>query len=369
MNPGNGGGNIDSVLELETVSEVLRELILIPSSGIDDRRRIVEHAMGYLEGCGLDCELLGTDQSPAIFSSSGGGGLTLSGHLDTVPVGSGWSVDQGEVRGPLIYGRGATDMKGGCAAMLLAAKALTMEGLPISLTLTTDEESGMGGAEAIAKGDLISNTSAIVICEPTSLKIGLRESGLLQLGILTRGKASHASMPEEGDNAIHKMLIVLDRIKKVLGTEGSSTVDSIFNIGVLRGGEKVNVIPDLCEAEIDIRTGENVNPTELLDRLRGAVEGIDHKIDILNMLDPISISMETDIVRRIKSIRPGIETCDIAFVTEMVKYRAKNDNMVTLGPGDPRQAHKINEHVNLGEVLDAAKIYYELGASIAEKSH
>lgn len=349
--------NERSFLTLEKASEILRELVLIPSSANDDKRPIIEHVRNFLEGFEFKCQLLGNDECPVLLVQSGKGGILLSGHLDTVPIGEGWTVDQGEIGKHTLYGRGATDMKGGCAAMMMTAAELHEKGIPASMVLTTDEETGMGGADIIAESDIISQASAIIICEPTNLKIGLREKGLLQVRITTRGTAAHAAMPEEGDNAIHRMLALVERIRSMMRQRSDDFDDVSLNVGVIRGGEKVNVIPDHCYTEIDFRTPEKLHPDELLAMIRENVEDIDHELEIMNRLKPVSTPEDAKIVKLISKLIPGIEMSEIIFVTEMVKFNEKNPNIVALGPGDPRQAHKSDEHIDLHQVLAAAELY------------
>jgi acetylornithine deacetylase/succinyl-diaminopimelate desuccinylase-like protein len=346
--------------EEERALRVLRELVLIPSSSQDDKKEIIEKVLRRLEHLGFRCETLGESDSPALAASIGRGGVMFSGHLDTVPLGEGWTRDQGEVRESILYGRGTADMKGGCAAMLMAAEDLAERGKPISLAFTTDEETKMKGAEHIMVHEIASEAPAIIVCEPTSMGMGAREKGLLQFRLTTSGKSAHAAMPDRGINANHRMLGALDRLKDMMSVP-SNPMDSItLSIGVLRGGNKVNVIPDSCTAEVDIRTPATVQPEQVFAMVKEKIAGIDVSIQLMNQLSPILTPKDSTIVRLLEKIRPGIESIDIAYATEMVKYGKFNKNMLAIGPGDPVQAHVADEHIDVREVAEAAGLYRDI---------
>lgn len=347
-------------LDEERAIKLLRELVLTPSSNQDDKKEIIEKVLRPLENRGFHCETLGESDSPALVASIGRKGALFSGHLDTVPLGEGWTADQGEVRGSTLYGRGTADMKGGCAAMLLAAEDLAERGTPISLAFTTDEETKMKGAEFVMVHELVLEAPAVIVCEPTSLGMGVREKGLLQIRLTASGKSAHAAMPDRGINANHRMLEALDRLKDMMAAPSNPMESITLSIGVLHGGNKVNVIPDSCTAEIDIRTPATVQPEQAFAMVRERIAGMDLDIQLMNQLAPILTPKDSMIVELIERLRPRIESVDIAYATEMVKYSRFNKNLLAIGPGDPTQAHVADEHVDIREVSEAARLYRDI---------
>lgn len=339
---------------------MLRQLVLIPSAPKDDKREIIERVLRPLESWGFECDTLGDSESPALIASLGEGGVLFSGHLDTVPVGAGWSVGQGETRGSTLYGRGASDMKGGCAAMMMAAEELAKRRASLSLAFTTDEETGMKGAESVARHGAVSEAPVVIVCEPTSLCIGAREKGLLQFRISTSGKCAHAAMPEMGINANHKMLDALERLKSLVSVSADPMDSTTMNVGVLRGGDKVNVIPDSCTAEIDIRTPADIDPDRAWDLVKEKLAGSDIELQMTNKLSPIQTPRESMAVKLVERLRGGVGFIDIAYATEMVKYKEANKNLLAIGPGDPRQAHVADEHVDVHEIAEAAMLYRDI---------
>ncbi|MCU0859280.1 MAG: M20/M25/M40 family metallo-hydrolase, partial [Thermoplasmata archaeon] len=109
---------------IDRAEETLSQLVLIRSTSEDPAGPMVDHVTSALKGMGLRPKLYGDKAHPAILAEHLSGGVLLSGHLDTVPHGTGWRREQGEVVSGVMYGRGTCDMKGGCTAMLLAAEQL-----------------------------------------------------------------------------------------------------------------------------------------------------------------------------------------------------------------------------------------------------
>lgn len=352
---------------LEDSKELLRKLVLIPSSSVDDKQQITRFIIDYLERLRFNCRVLGPSDAPAIIASRGtGAGLLLSGHLDTVPIGNSWSVAQGEIREDVLYGRGAADMKGGCAAILMAAGEISRTDTSLSIAFTTDEETTMLGAELLSKEREMSSARAIVVCEPTSLTIGLREKGLLQLRLATAGRSAHAAMPQQGENAIHKMLAALARLEPLSRNRIGASDKMTLNVDFIRGGSKVNVLPDICEAEIDIRTPPSMKTEEALSIVSERLSGADCELSVINRLEPISIPADVRTVKLLRRIVRSAGTSDMAYASEMIKYIRVNENLVAFGPGDPGQAHRADEHIDLKEVSMAASVYARLAFHLRE---
>ena len=237
----------------EAIRKTLLELLAIDSDNRADKSAILAYVTERLEGCGMRVDRIGGSDTPAVLATVGGGGVVLSGHLDTVPIGEGWSRRQGEIDGDRVYGRGAADMKGAVAAMLHATAELAENDVPCSVALTTDEEERMLGAREIAKRPEIISSKGIVICEPTGLDIACREKGVFRFRLRTRGKAAHSSQSWLGDNAIMRMHQALSRLTDLAQTPSAPTDGLTMCFATIRGGTKNNVVPDRCETEIDAR--------------------------------------------------------------------------------------------------------------------
>lgn len=349
------------------LGKLTRDLVLMglddPRTGFLDRLGFVESYMLDIGGC---VRRFGPSDHPAVVGFFGGVerddeenlGVVLSGHLDTVPVGSGWSRAQGEVVGGRIYGRGACDMLGGCAAMLLAAENCSED--PFALCFTTDEETGMVGAESLVKTGLFSGAKLVVVGEPTNLCVCIGERGVYHLRIVTRGRSAHAATPEEGENAVSKMVVLLGKLEEL--RRGLERKRVVLGVNVVRGGVKVNVIPDSCVAEIDIRFSAPNTPEKILGLVRDALDkaGVCYELETMQALPAVSTSLEHPLVRRLVRCVHGAGKSpveEVPYATECAKYVSLGKPMVILGPGDPKLAHKPDEFVEVSQLVDATKLY------------
>ena len=190
------------------VIKTLLDLVSIDSDVHSDKEKIIDYTMKRLEEAGLEPYTVGTVKDPAIIASYGTGGILFSGHLDTVPIGSGWTKGQGEIVGDRIYGRGTADMKGDCAAVIDVAEELVKDNIPFSICFTTDEEEQMHSTSAAVKDEVVSKASAVLIGEPTGLCPAYREKGVFRFRLTTNGKAAHASQPWLGKDASLKDALV-----------------------------------------------------------------------------------------------------------------------------------------------------------------
>ena len=159
------------------IRSTLAEFVAIDSAGDADKSEILSAAAREIEAMGLPPHVY--RDTKAVAATFGAGGVVLNGHLDTVPFGSGWTRRHGEIVGDRMYGRGTADMKGGCVAMLAAARELLREKVPVSLFFTTDEETTMRAAKTLHAEPFLGEAAAIVVGEPTSLRIVGAEKGIL----------------------------------------------------------------------------------------------------------------------------------------------------------------------------------------------
>ena len=337
--------------------ETLRKLVMTPSAPKDDKREVVEIVLRPLEKLGFQCEIIGEPDCPALLASKGKGGVILSGHLDTVPLGEGWTHKQGDIQGTLLFGRGSCDMKGGCAAMMITAEELAHTDVPLVLAFTTDEEHKMKGAGFIAKREEVAAAPGVIVCEPTDLKLGLREKGLLQVKLTALGRSAHAAMPCEGENAVHKMISALEKLRPLASDSDDPSQSLTLSISVMQGGEKVNVIPNSCVAEIDIRAPSDRFPADILATLRALLADAGVEVHVINRLDPVVISEDSEAVMSVRKLRPGIGNIDIAYATELVKFGERNRNLLVMGPGDPKYCHRADELIDVRDVAEAAGLY------------
>ena len=188
--------------------------------------------------------------------------IVFSGHLDVVPLGTRkWDVEpfSGEIVNGKIFGRGSSDMKGGVAAMLVAAIEAFNENPPVEgirIVLTAGEELGCQGAtQLVSTYHKLGKAKAIIIAEPTSNNPIIGHKGGLYLNISIQGISAHSSMPELGDNAIYKAAHAITKIEQwdFSGIEDSILGVPTINVGKITGGQNLNSVPDHAEFTIDFR--------------------------------------------------------------------------------------------------------------------
>lgn len=333
----------------ERIIRTLLELMEMESDNLSDKGPIIDYASRRLKEIGMKVSVTGPKDTPAIFASSGEGGLIMSGHLDTVPIGSGWSRMQGESDGDKVFGRGVSDMKGAVAVNLEVAEILMEEGVPFSVFLTTDEEEAMLGALKLSELELLGRAGGIIIGEPTGMRIVAREKGVLRLKLTARGKAGHSSQPWLGDNAIMKMLGILSDLKEVVQSPREATEERTAAVTTIKGGTKNNVIPESCTVEIDIR----FPPWESMEDARTLIEerlvSHDCEMESTAELDSFEPPISSAFIEEAQRFL-GTTRFPAAFATEAARFASQNAEIVICGPGTPGTCHIVDEWVDVGEL-------------------
>lgn len=210
--------------------------------------------------------------------------LAFAGHLDVVPPGEGWASGafEPEVRGELLYGRGAVDMKGAIAAMVAAVAEVPQDAGTISFIITGDEE----GPAVHGTRALIDHMQAVgtvpdlcLVGEPTSvnrlgdvMKIGRR--GSVNIWLEVEGKEGHVAYPHLADNPITRLVAMLAELKAIRLDEGNDWFQpsnlEVTDISV--GNPATNVIPAKAQARISIRFNDRHTGQELADRVAAIAE-------------------------------------------------------------------------------------------------
>jgi len=350
------------------VEEVLSDLIVLKSSSEDDMRPIVRYVSTRLEKLGMKPRFYGVKKTPAIVADFKEGGVALSGHLDTVPRGTGWKFEDGMAMDGTMYGRGSCDMKGGCTAMLLAAENLVSANTPFSLCFTTDEEVTMAGALAATKDRALKDAPAILVAEPTGFDIIYKEKGQLQLALSTSGAACHSSMPQLGDNAIAKMVDLLSRLQDLQRIPPNPTADMTLSMTTIKGGTRINVIPDCCETEIDIRYPAEMGQRDVIREIKKRIGRSGYGLRTIHNLDPVETDPNSPGVQTLKRLLgPAATISAVPYATEMVMFSKANKSVMICGPGDPKGCHIVNEKIKLAEIAKAVELYTEYCSQMSSR--
>ncbi len=375
-------------VDTQRILQLARELIAANSENPPGREAEAARVLReHMEAHGISCRTIGSADRPNLVFSTHEeelGPLLFHGHLDTVPAGpeEQWNVDpfKGEVVGDRLYGRGACDMKGplACLAETLLVYAQERNPIPLALLATADEESGCSGAEEVAQSGVLSGVRYGVCAEPTGLNVLVGEKGMLWTRIVATGKAAHASRPEEGVNAIELCIRALD----VLTRQGYSYEPNelmgrpTISVGRIRGGIKINVVPDRCEAEIDMRLVAGQSTDSVLAEMRSrivdaglsdsvSVEYIHGKPAVITPCESPIVRVACDAVEAVTGRRPEPHAAPYGTDCSVLQPRLGIINVIC-GPGSIEQAHQPNEFIRIESLTRATQIYLRIASRIGE---
>jgi acetylornithine deacetylase/succinyl-diaminopimelate desuccinylase-like protein len=360
-------------MNLTDPSELLAELIRIPSVNPEGDPGVEEPGEAllalYLEKLltGLGAEVLIEDVLPgrpnvvARYPSNRTGKprILFAPHTDTVSV-SGMTIDPfgGEIRDDKVWGRGASDTKGPMAAMLMALSRcrdlLPSLSHEIWFAGLMGEESGQHGAKALASRE---HFDFVIAGEPTDLRTVHTHKGSLWVTLTSHGQAVHASAPDKGENAIYRMTAAIERIRgKVIPELGKQSHpqlgQSTLSVGTIRGGSKTNIVPDHCEATLDIRTVPGVDPGAIVRLLEDACHGI---IVTWQGSSPLHTDPDHPVIAKLSSL--GANPVGAPWFCDAAIFAEKGMPSVALGPGSIAQAHTADEWISVNDLIEGADFF------------
>ena len=376
-------GDIAPHLDRDRLVERLSALVQTPSENPPGREaEVAKLVRGYCDELELDTSLYEHEPGrPSVIARWGSGAgpvLCYCSHIDVVPAGDPtlWTHDPygAEIEEGQMHGRGSSDAKGPVSASLEAISALQSAGFKpggtIELALVADEETmGLKGAKPLVESGTL-QPDIVIVGEPTSLRIVRAQRGPCWFRIIARGVAGHGSAPERGVNAIKHMAEIVLHLEETLPDITHPIVGGpSINVGTISGGEKVNVIPALCVAEIDRRT----IPGETEDSVRAQIESaielakkrfpeIDARVEIPVFGEPFESDPDSSVVREMSRATEEARSKP----PEIIGFRGSSDarffaeagaEVAVCGPGDITVAHTARESINLDELHAGALAY------------
>lgn len=359
-------------IDPDRIRRVLGEMIDIysPSGKEEDIQLYLEEIFCQ---AGLDISRQAVDEDRFNLLASMGRGTPrfyLVGHVDTVPA---WDLDKygAQEEGGMVRGLGAADMKGGCAAMVEAWLALST--LPIDeqpsvglLLVVGEEENGDGSARFLKSY----SPEWVVIGEPTALLPGFSHYGYLEAALVTRGRRIHSSLPELGHNAVESMLQVLLQLGRnpLFDRDSQQVFYSIRELSSARAGF---VVPDRCEALIDLHLAPDLSPEFVKKEIETQLAVASETIPDLHLAVTFEFSANGYQLGNDNWAGAVLETIysRLALPLQYTPFRSHSDGNLffeagvmplLLGPGSLETAHTPDEHTPLFEVESAARIYAAL---------
>ncbi|MDP7071118.1 MAG: M20/M25/M40 family metallo-hydrolase [Phycisphaerales bacterium] len=358
---------------------LLSELMAIDKTSGGPSDPALDRIGNLLDDAGCDvCRLpgagTGRDNLIAIAGPAGEpGGLSLSGHVDTVPVGEGWRSDPFTLtqRDGRWYGRGSCDMTGFVAmATNLLREAGQLEG-PLALILTSDEELGSIGAGVLAENaaSLPPLPKACVVGEPTSLRVVRLHKGHLKFTITVRGATGHTGTPLSGVNAIdgaRRVLAAIDeeraRLEDMRSDESTAFVrvpHPVLSAVRLRAGTAWNVIPDEAAVDCGLRVLPDQDAAVLLDEIRAAVDAalaawpLDWSLDVYNSNPPMRTPRGSEIEVACRALVGQEQDIGVSYCSDGGHLGRLGLDCVLFGPGDIAVAHRPDEYVPEADMIAA----------------
>ena len=367
--------------EKKEINDLLRSLIQIESvNPPGNENQIADFVKKFLLKNNIHSELVPLEEGRSSVIAKIEGeeerDITFCGHIDTVRVKEeDWTkpVFEGLIENEKMYGIGASDMKGGVAAILYAAALLKRRGIvpkkTVQLALTANEEWGYRGAKNLVDGGYFNRTDFLIITEPSNLQVSTGEKGELWMRAKFFGKSDHGSTPEVGVNTVipgsEFVMNVTERYEKIFEADPFWGKASM-NIGQFHGGVQVNIVPNYSEIQLDFRVISEEDKEKVIELIRKTGEEIakKHKVrfteEIFNYHSPIFTSSDNPYVKKFLQAAGMKEVIVTKYCTDGATIiPEKKMPFIIYGPGDIAQAHQNDEYIELESLYRAVDTFID----------
>jgi acetylornithine deacetylase len=340
------------------VRELVERLVAIESvnptlvAGGSGEAALARFVATWLEQRGVDVELEELSRSRAnvvgrVCGTGGGRSLLLNAHMDTVGLGGPDGGLIARVEGKRLYGRGAMDMKGSLAAIMLVAAAAVELNLAgdVIVTAVADEEALSIGSERVAQSV---RADAAIVAEPTGMQIAVAHRGFVWLELETRGRAAHGARYDVGEDAIARMgpsLVGLQELDERLaaGEQHPLLGRASVHASLIEGGQELSTYPERCVVKLERRTlpGESVADVEA--ELRSVAAGA--TVRSFFSREPLETPQDSEIVQVLRA-HAGTDLVGVPFWTDAALFAAAGIPTVVFGPAG-EGLHTETEWVDL----------------------
>ncbi len=377
---------------LTNAVSILEELIAFDTTSRESNLELIAHIQSYLDNLGIESRLThdSTGTKANLWATIGPdipGGIVLSGHIDVVPVdGQDWSQNPFKMwqQDGKLLGRGVVDMKGFVALAMALAPVMRKRDLkiPIHFAFSYDEEVGCIGVRGLID-DVVKNLPmprAVIVGEPTSMKIIGGHKGSRSLRSTVHGVPAHSSDPRLGANSIMaaaRLVTHLENLQQELirNADPACPFDppyTTIDLGLINGGTAGNIIPEFTT----IDWGMRIIPTddgEVIEQ--GVRDYIDEHItpglkkvaahagvttELTNTVAPLvpdSSSAAEQLIRHLTGLN---ESSVVSFGTEAGLFQNAGIPAVVFGPGSITQAHQPDEFIELSQMQECVDFLYKL---------
>lgn len=314
--------------------------------------------------------------------------LVLLAHLDTVPIGGGWTTDPlgGEIKDDRIYGRGACDMKAGVAISLGLMEALAKRGKGMAgdvlFVATVDEEApDMAGAQALVRAGLLRPDDQVLALEPTGARLRIAQMGLRWLQVEVTGRMAHAGRAHLGIDSAHVMARIVDRLKQevsALPHEDEILGKARFTCGLFQSGVATNVVPPSASAYFDVRIVPPMDIADVIPMVSGIAEsvtadfpGASYSVKPLGApRPPVRAAESSQIVQGLRKAyrtevgsdlpQGGSDGHEAYTDSSMVAALTGSTSCTVFGPGSTDVAHTADEFVPISDLDLVSRVIWRL---------
>ncbi len=377
--------SIDRLGLIELTQKLIRFQTINPPA---DYSEIAPYLQKVLSDLGMEARILeGTPGKKNSFGLRRGVSdkkvLLLSGHTDVVPAGDPkqWEHDpfKAEAYDGWLWGRGSVDMKAAIAAQIFAAKAVIESKAPLSssfmLGFTVDDEiAGSWGMKYVIEKGLSSigwpKPTAHVLGEANDLNLTGSFKGRLWARVTTKGKSAHGGEPGLGVNAIDRMIRLIERLRTITSLTHLLMGRDTLNLGILQGGQKVNIVPDTCTAHFDMRMCAPGTSDSYERKMREMIAELQKEdstfevseFEIYEKRDPIEMDPSHPVLDTFRECIRSVSKKEARYFGSLSAgdlYHTMKNGIpgAWIGPGDPKLLHQANERIRVDEIIEAAKIY------------
>ena len=360
------------------LEKILSKLISYPTISEKSNRELADFIIDFLKVYEIKAEKIEGDKGRFnIFSMIGPkneGGIVLSGHTDVVPVeGQKWSYNPFIMTkiGDKFYGRGSSDMKGFIAVVLSLMKKLKISKMkkPLYLIFSYDEEIGCLGIQKLIPflKKIKPKPKFCIVGEPTEMKLVNQHKGKKNYFVRFKGFEAHSSLIKDGVNAINycsKFINFLEKKQKFIQKQKDTNYNPGFttiNVGKVLGGIAVNIIPNNCELEFEIRDIPRFKTDKLLIQIKEYLSILEEQmkkennacyieLEEQNNFPPLKTNENSEIISLCSKQLRSNSINSVSFGTEAGILSQLGFQTIVCGPGSITQAHKPDEYIEINQL-------------------
>lgn len=367
------------MINKERLIKLTQELIRINSENPSgNEAKIAGFVKNYLDNLGLKAKIYEFKKNRSNILATLAGrdkrnSLLITPHLDTVPAGKSWHFNPfgAKIHKGRIYGLGATDCKGNVSCSLEAINSIIEDKIILGYNLifaaTADEESGSGSGLIPLLDKGIIKPDAAVVLDSDDFDIIVTQKGLIHLKVKIKGKKAHGAYPRQGINAIDISINILKELKahKFIYPKNKYLKPPTLNIGTIKGGDKVNVVADWCEFELDFRFLPQMSAESFLGYLKRVIRKHARKfsIEVEGIQNPYGINEKHSLIKCLQKAARKIKvSCPIRGsegATTITFFQDKHIPAIATGFGSEGCAHIADEYAKVKNLYKGSRVLEE----------